>query len=121
MLRCNRRLQKRIKSFVGLASYFRSHIAHFAELVQPFQEYLEGYNQKQGKQPVLWTEVLQQTFDRVQDAIVHCTKLLYRDDNAPIRVYTDASNYGIGAYICQIVKGEEIPIEFISKSLAKGN
>ena len=30
---------------------------------------------------------------------------------------TDASEYGIGGYLCQIVNGKEIPIAFVSHSL----
>jgi len=38
---------------------------------------------------------------------------------APIRLYTDASDYGIGAHLYQLVDNVEIPISFISKSLSK--
>ena len=52
--------------------------------------------------------------------------LLYHRDpegKAPIRLYTDASTYGIGAYLCQVVtlangKQQEQPLGFISKSLS---
>jgi hypothetical protein len=39
------------------------------------------------------------------------------DDTSPIILYTDASDYGIGAYPCQVVDGLERPIAFISKTL----
>ena len=46
--------------------------------------------------------------------------MYYEIDGAPIRVYTDASDYGIGAYLCQVLQdGSEVPIEFISKTLTK--
>jgi hypothetical protein len=44
--------------------------------------------------------------------------LYFLDDVSPIHLYTDASNRGFGAYLCQIVDGIERPISFLSKSVA---
>jgi len=53
-------------------------------------------------------------------------RVLYRTDNLPnlhlvdpddqVIVYADASEYGVGAYICQIVNDEEQAIAFVSKA-----
>jgi cleavage and polyadenylation specificity factor subunit 1 len=67
-----------------------------------------------------WTEELKTQFTECQKAVIQCRKLYYEEEGAPIRVYTDASEYGIGAYLCQVQEdGVEIPIEFISKTLTK--
>jgi hypothetical protein len=39
------------------------------------------------------------------------------DDVSPIYLYTDASNYGVGAYLYQLIDGQEVPIYFLSSSL----
>jgi hypothetical protein len=39
------------------------------------------------------------------------------DEQSPIFLHTDASNYGIGAYLFQVVDGINRPIAFLSKSL----
>ena len=39
------------------------------------------------------------------------------DDFSPIFLHTDASDYGIGAYLFQTREGREFPIAFLSKSL----
>ena len=41
------------------------------------------------------------------------------NDHAPISLQTDASDYGVGGYLFQVIDGKEIPIAFISKSLSK--
>ncbi len=49
----------------------------------------------------------------------NCPKLYYVDNDLPIHVRTDASDYGIGCYIFQKDGHTELPIRFISKSLHK--
>ena len=109
-----------LKQFLGLGNYFRNHIPDYANLTVHLNGMLEGYEKRTSKQRIEWTPELQQQFLTCQTSIIDCKKLYYVHANAPIRVYTDASDYGIGAYLCQVLEdGEEIPIEFISKTLTK--
>ena len=108
-----------LKSFVGLAGYFRRHIRGYAELVHPLNELCEGYEKKKKGSKLEWDELSTKAFIDTQDAIVNCQTLFFRDHSAPLRVYTDASDYGIGAYLCQVIDNEEQPIAFISKTLSK--
>jgi inner membrane protein involved in colicin E2 resistance len=39
-------------------------------------------------------------------------------DTDPIFLHTDASDYGIGGYLFQVVDGKEHPVAFVSKSLS---
>ena len=64
-----------------------------------------------------WTEPAQQAFDTVKEAINNCPTLFFMDWNAPVFLATDASDYGIGAYLYQVVDGKQKPIRFMSKSL----
>jgi hypothetical protein len=108
-----------LKSFVGLAGFFRRHIRGYAELVHPLNELCEGYEKKHKGNILEWDEISSKAFVDTQNAIVNCQTLFYRDQSAPIRVYTDASDYGIGAYLCQVIDNVEQPIAFISKTLSK--
>ena len=45
-------------------------------------------------------------------------KLFFYDETAPIFLLTDASDYGIGGYLYQLVNGKEQPVAFVSKSLS---
>jgi hypothetical protein len=56
----------------------------------------------------------------LREAIDRCQKLFYFDveEGDQIHLKTDASDYGIGAYLYILRKGVEIPIRFLSRSLA---
>jgi hypothetical protein len=108
-----------LKSFLGLAGYFRRHIQNFAELINPLNKLCEGYEKKKRGTKLEWNEETSKAFIDTQDAIVNCQLLFHRDLSAPLRMYTDASDYGIGAYLCQVVNEVEQPIAFISKTLSK--
>jgi hypothetical protein len=108
-----------LKSFIGLSSYFRRHIKNFAELIHPLNGLCEGYNKKTKGLKLEWTEETTQAFIKTQEAIVNCQMLFYRDHSAPIQLYTDASDYGIGGYLCQVIDDIEQPIAFISKTLTR--
>jgi hypothetical protein len=108
-----------LKSFLGLAGYFRRHIRGYAELVHPLQELVEDYEKRKKMAKLEWDEISSKAFTDTQDAIVNCQTLFFHDQSAPLRVYTDASDYGIGAYLCQVLDTFEQPIAFISKTLSK--
>jgi len=109
-----------LKSFLGMGGYFRMHLPDWETSTRKLNDILEGYVKKSSKAIITWTDELQQQFAECQKQILECRKLYYEIEGAPIRVYTDASDYGIGAYLCQVMPdGTEIPIEFISKTLTK--
>jgi cleavage and polyadenylation specificity factor subunit 1 len=109
-----------LKSFLGMAGYFRLHIEDYDQFESPLQARLHGYEKKHSGQPLTWTDEQAKQFEDCRQAVINCRKLFYENPDLPVRVYTDASEYGIGAYLCQVdEEGEEIPIEFISKTLTK--
>jgi hypothetical protein len=112
-----------LKSFLGMAGYMREHIPHYVDLVHPLQEIVAHYAKRKRKEAIKWTPELLETFQRVKMAIQNIYLLYHRDESAPLRLYTDASSYGIGAYLCQVVTRadgsiQEQPLGFISKSLS---
>ena len=117
---------KNVKSFIGLANYFRDHIRNHSLRVQPLQDLVEGYTKSVARSKIEWTEECDKAFRDIRQAIDECPLLWFVDDYSPIFLKTDASDYGIGAYLYQVVNQEdgstkEHPIGFISKSLVSGH
>ena len=105
---------KDLKSFLGLTGYFRDHIKDYGSMVHELQNIVKPY---QANIKIKWTEEQLRDFRKLQKAIEQCPTLFFIDYNAPIYLYTDASDYGIGAYLYQLVDDTEQPIAFLSKTL----
>ena len=109
-----------LKVFLGMANYFRKHVPDFVDHTERLNAILEGYEKRHAKKVIDWQEDEIKIYHECQEAVINCRKLYYEVPGAPIRVYTDASEYGIGAYLCQVMEdGTEVPIDFISRSLTK--
>ena len=65
-----------------------------------------------------WNPSAEKAWDQIREDIRDCQQLFFLDPNAPVFLHTDASDYGIGAYLFQIVDGIEQPIAFMSKALS---
>jgi hypothetical protein len=116
---------KHVKSFLGLANYFRDHIRNHSLRVQPLQDLVAGYTKQQARSKINWTPECNSAFADIRQAIDECPLLWFINDHSPVYLKTDASDYGIGAYLYQVVTGDdskavEHPIGFISKSLVSG-
>jgi transposase InsO family protein len=115
---------KQMKQFLGLVNYFRAHVRGFAVTAQPLYDMIEGY-QEIKRQKLTWNDKQVAAFEAVKKAIEANPLLHFMDEQLPICLATDASDYGIGAYLYQIksdgATGDqvEIPIAFLSQSLNK--
>lgn len=107
-----------MKSLLGLTSQFREHVQDYGTISAPLHAMIPNY--KKNSQVVLkWTDELDQCFKTLIERVSNCQKLYFLDDTSPISLHTDASNYGIGAYLFQEVDGKRVPISFISRTLNK--
>jgi hypothetical protein len=105
-----------MKSLLGLTSQFREHVQDYGTISAPLHAMIPNY--KKNSQVVLkWTDELDQCFKTLIERVSNCQKLYFLDDTSPISLHTDASNYGIGAYLFQEVEGKRVPISFISRTL----
>jgi hypothetical protein len=103
-----------LKSFLGVAVYFHEHIRNFATLAHPLHQMIHNYD-KSKAQRLQWTEERVAAFQTLKQSINELPLLFCLDEISPVYLMTDASEYGIGAYLYQLREGREFPIAFMSK------
>ena len=96
-----------VKSFLGLASYYRRFIAGFANIAAPLHECTKKT-----------TTFAQAAFTKLKIVFIEAPVLAYPDPSYPFLLDTDASNVGIGAVLSQVVEGRERPVAYFSSALS---
>ncbi len=100
-----------VRSFLGLASYYRRFIHGFSQIAKPLNSLL------QKDQPFQWGPLHQQSFDQLKQLLTHPPVLRSPDPTLPFLVETDASHDGIGAVLLQDFGEGHQPVCFESRSL----
>lgn len=83
-----------LQSFLGLATFVRQHVRHFAELTA-------GLESIKNNKLLQWTPELIQDFESTKIAISTAPILTFPDFNKPFHIATDASNSGVGGILFQ--------------------
>jgi len=101
-----------IKSFIGLAGYYRKFIQNFAKITKPLTSCLR----KNSK--IEHTNEFINSVNKIKDILTNRPILQYPDFYKPFIVTTDASNFALGAVLSQKNdKGQDLPISYISRTL----
>jgi len=104
---------KEIRSFLGLASYYRRFVHQFAHIAQPLHR-LTGKNTK-----FEWTSECQNAFEELKSRLISAPILAYPMDEGLYVLDTDASGFAIGAVLSQVQNGNEHVIAYASKMMSK--
>jgi hypothetical protein len=104
---------KDVRSFVGLCSYYRRFVPHFASIAEPLHR-LMGKNAE-----FKWSSEADQAFKTLKEKLTSAPVLSAPDWSQPFILHTDASKFGLGAVLAQTIDGEEKVIAYASKSLNK--
>jgi hypothetical protein len=99
----------KIRSFLGLAGYYRRFIEGFSKIVKPLTSLLE-----KGKE-FNWDEACQKCFEELKDRLTTAPMLIMSDIHKGFDVYCDASHLGPGCVLMQ----EGKVIVYASKQLRK--
>ena len=104
---------KEVRSFLGLASYYRKFIKNFSTIAAP----LTALTRKGAR--FAWNEECELAFQCLKDMLTNSPVLSYPTKDGPFILDTDASNYGLGAVLSQVQNGEEKVVAYASRTLSK--
>ena len=105
--------RKELRSFLGLASYYRRFVPDFGNISKPLN------TKTSEKVTFVWTEEMQTSFDTLKQKLITVPVLAYPDYQKAFLVCTDASNKAIGTVLSQLGdNGREHPIHYDSRILS---
>ena len=96
----------KVRSFLGLLSYYRAFIPGFSKKAEPLTKLLRG------KEPFVWSEDQQLAFDELKSCLLAPPILRFF-------IATDASDTGLGSALLQEVDGNLMPSSYASRTLNK--
>jgi hypothetical protein len=103
--------RKQLRSFLGIAGYYRKFIPHFAQIAACLTNVL-----RKGTK-FAWTEETEKAFCDIKSRLASRPILRPPDFTLPFAIAVDASGVAIGANLLQTVNGIEHPICYYSKRL----
>jgi hypothetical protein len=84
-----------VRSFLGLAGYYRRFIPNFSKITKPITELLKKGNK------YVWSEAFDEAFKHLKRLLTTSPVLAQPDTNKPFDVYCDASGTGLGGVLMQ--------------------
>ena len=102
-----------MKTFWGLASYYRRFVPKFAEKARPLHKASETSTKFE------WTPEAQAAFDSLKLKLTSTPIIAFTCLKEPFILYTDASQFAMGAVLAQAQDGKERAICYASTSLSK--
>ena len=100
-----------VRSFLGLASYYRKFIRGFSEIARPLTDLTRAAKEFD------WKEPQQSAFIRLKMALATAPILLLPDFDRPFVITTDASDAAVGAILEQNQGRGLQPVAFASRKL----
>ena len=104
---------KDVRSFLGLASYYRRFIRGFAEIASPLHALTEKSRE------FVWSESCQSAFEELKGRLQTAPILCYPIPEGDFILDTDASGDGIGAVLSQVQGTDEKVLAYGSRKLSR--
>ena len=103
---------KGLRSFLGLAGYYRKFVKGFSQIAAPLFKLLRN------QELFIWTMDQEEAFQQIKQHLTTAPILIYPDFTKKFYLYTDASNSGLGAVLSQKDKdGREQVVAYASVTL----
>ena len=101
-----------VRSFLGLASYYRRFIRGFADVARPLHKLTEKHHKFE------WSDDCEEAFVELKSRLIKSPILAYPDPKLDFILDTDASNLATGAVLSQIQGEQEQVVAYASKTLS---
>ena len=95
------RTKPELRSFLAAANYLRNFVQDFSTVVAPLTDMLKKDVR------VIWGEEQQLAFENLKAALIERTSLSMPDFSKDFIIFTDASQVGVGAALCQLTDDRE--------------
>jgi hypothetical protein len=100
-----------LRLFIGCVNYYRDMWPSRAHILKP----LTDHSGLKKRAPIKWTDEMKKAFDKMCLLMAADAFAAYPDHNKRSDVYTDASDFQLGAFIIQ----EGRPVAYFSRKLTK--
>ncbi|XP_012482950.1 uncharacterized protein LOC105797538 [Gossypium raimondii] len=84
-----------IRSFLGLAGYYRRFVEGFSLIIVPLTKLLRKC------MPFSWTDLQQESFEKLKTVLTEALVLIQPESEKEFTVYSDASQVGLGCVLMQ--------------------
>ena len=109
-----------VRKFTGLTNYYRKFIHGYAKVACPLHDLVSGKNAKKNNSSIEWTADCEVAFHKLKELCSSTPVLAYPDYKQKFKLYTDASENGLGAVLTQIKDDNlERPVAYASRTLSK--
>ena len=109
-----------VRKFTGLTNYYRKFIHGYANVAQPLHDLVSGKNAKKKCSSIEWTDDCEVAFQKLKELCSNTPLLAYPDYRQKFKLYTDASESGLGAVLTQTKEDNlERPVAYTSRTLSK--
>ena len=109
-----------VRSFLGFTNHYRRFIAGYAKIAKPLYRLTSGENASKKKQEVDWDETCEIAFKKLKEICSSTPVLQYADYQKQFFLFTDASDKGLGAVLCQEdSEGKKRPVAYASRTLSQ--
>ena len=108
------RTKTELRSFLGLANFYRSYIPNFAAVAVP----LTDLTRKGQPRMLAWEETQEKAFNSLKELMASKPILKLPELDKQFVLRTDASDKGVGAVLLQDHDGSLFPVAYASKKLS---